>query len=63
MGRIDKVDKYFKGTPQMARLKGELVEEKEPQEFAPDYEDITLNPYKTPPNNLTSKDKTTGKKG
>jgi hypothetical protein len=53
--------KQIKRNPHLAKqaltFKGELVENKEDHDLFPSTELMQENPYKTPPNNLTSKDK------
>ncbi|MFZ5641589.1 MAG: hypothetical protein ACOY4Q_13005 [Bacillota bacterium] len=48
-------------TPQMLRFKGEMVEEGK-ADLEPSLEFMRQNPMKTPPNNLTGKNKTPNEK-
>lgn len=58
--------KKIKRNPHLATqgltFKGELVENKEDHDLFPSMELMQENPYKTPPNNITSKDKTVNEK-
>lgn len=47
--------KVIKPVTQDAGFKGELVESKDSRDFEPTGRNMKNNPYKTPPNNLTSK--------
>jgi hypothetical protein len=46
-----------KAITQPAGFKGELVPDKDPGDHDPTGRYMNNNPYKTPPNNLTTKDK------
>lgn len=50
--------------PQMQkmRFKGDLVDDERPQNYELSEEFTRENPFKTPPNNMTNKDKETEKK-
>lgn len=47
----------MKRITQPAGFKGEMVDEKDPTDLDPTGRSMRKNPYKTPPNNLTTKDK------
>jgi len=49
--------KYQKPNAQEARFRGELVDGKERDDLELTGRNMKNNPYKTPPNNLTSKEK------
>ncbi len=49
--------KVIKPVTQDAGFKGELVDSKDSNDFQPTGRNMQNNPYKTPPNNLTSKQK------
>lgn len=51
------VKKIIKPVTQDAGFKGELVDAKDSNDFEPTGRNMNNNPYKTPPNNLTSKRK------
>ncbi|MCR4429818.1 MAG: hypothetical protein NUV45_02225 [Tepidanaerobacteraceae bacterium] len=59
----DRVEKN-KLIPQMQkmRLKGDLVDDERPENYELSEEFARKNPLKTPPNNLTNKDKETEEK-
>jgi len=59
-GRVEK----NKLIPQMQkmRLKGDLVDDERPENYELSEEFARKNPLKTPPNNLTNKDKETEEK-
>lgn len=46
-----------KAITQNPGFKGELVPEKDPMDHDPTGRYMNRNPYKTPPNNLTTKDR------
>jgi len=49
--------KVIKPVTQDAGFKGELVDSKDSNDFEPTGRNMKNNPYKTPPNHLTSKRK------
>ena len=49
--------KIIKPVTQDAGFKGELVDNNDSRDFEPTGRNINNNPYKTPPNNLTTKRK------
>ncbi len=49
--------KVIKPVSQDAGFKGELVDSKDSGDFQPTGRNMNNNPYKTPPNSLTTKDK------
>ena len=49
--------KATKPVTQDAGFKGELVDEKDAGDFKPTGRSMNNNPYKTPPNNMTTKRK------
>jgi hypothetical protein len=52
-----KANKFTKPVTQDAGFKGELVDSKDSNDFQPTGRNMIKNPYKTPPNNITSKRK------
>jgi hypothetical protein len=55
--RYEMNKKISKPVTQDAGFKGELVDSKDSSDFEPTGRNMNNNPYKTPPNNLTSKRK------
>lgn len=63
MDRFDDRDKKLKVPPVQKQFKGELVLDSASRELTAQEEMLKNNPYKTPPNNLTSKSKMDNQKG
>jgi len=58
MKEVNSVKEVRKGTqPQELRFKGESVTEKDNKDMEPTGRYMKKNPYKTPPNNMTTKNK------
>lgn len=63
MDRLSDHDQKLKTPANMDQFKGELVRDPASREFTSHEEMLKNNPYKTPPNNLTLKDKMVNQKG
>lgn len=63
MSKFADEDKKLKAQPQMTTFKGELVQDQASRSLTASEDILKDNPYKTPPNNLTTKDNSPGEKG